>query len=365
MTLVKEIIHCIENFAPVVFQENYDNTGLQVGSFLNEVTGVILALDVTELVIDEAIQLKSNLIISHHPLIFRGIKNITENNYITRIIIKAVKHDISIYSCHTNIDNCDTGVNRKIAEKLGLQNIKVLKPNTGNLCKLVFFVPTDHAERLRKVIFEVGAGHIGKYDCCSFNSSGSGTFRASEQAKPFVGEINKIHTEPEIRIETIFPKHLEHKIISAMVKAHPYEEVAYDIYPLANSNPTVGAGAVGSFVTPIDGNSFLSLVKRTFQIPTIRHSDLINKPISKVALCGGSGSFLLDDAIQSGAEAFITSDIKYHQFFDSDQKIIIVDIGHYESEQYTLEIFYDLLMKNFSNFAIYFTKVKTNPINYF
>jgi len=257
------------------------------------------------------------------------------------------------------------GVNYKITEKLGLQNIRILKPVSGDLLKLVVFVPEAYAERLRKVIFEAGAGHIGNYDCCSFNTPGNGTFRATEQANPFVGEKNSLHTEPEIRIETIFPRYCEKNIISAMIKAHPYEEVAYDIYQVSNKNPNFGAGALGFYNEPLDEKSFLTLLKETFKVPMIRHSNLTGRQVSSVAVCGGSGSFLLNDAINAGAGVFVTSDIKYHQFFDAGEKIILTDIGHFESEQFTLEIFYELLMKKFSNFAICFTKVKTNPINYF
>ncbi len=364
MSTVGEVISCINDFAELSYQESYDNSGLQIGSAASVVKGVLLTLDITEEIIDEAVSLNVNLIISHHPLIFKGIKNLSSDNYLNRAVVKALKHDISIFCCHTNIDNISRGVNFKIAEKLGLQNIRILKPIDGDLFKLVCFVPVDHAEVIRKAILESGAGHIGNYDYCSFNCQGNGTFRASENSNPFKGKINEIHTEPEVRIETIFPKFLEKKIIPAMIKAHPYEEVAYDIYPLVNNNSSVGSGAIGYFNDPLAEIDFLHLLKQTFGIPVIRHSKLTGLPLSCVALCGGSGSFLLADAISSGAGAFITSDLKYHQFFDADKKLILADIGHFESEQFTVEIFYDLLIKNFSNFAIYFTKVKTNPINY-
>jgi dinuclear metal center YbgI/SA1388 family protein len=364
MYSVAQVTNCITDFAPITYQEPYDNTGLQIGSPSDDVTGVILTLDVTEQVVDEAIHLKSNLIISHHPLIFSGIKSITGNTDTSKAIIKAIRNHISIYCCHTNIDNLGVGVNHKIAEKLHLQEFRVLKPLTGDLRKLIFFVPTDHAERLRNVVFEAGAGHIGNYDCCSFNSPGNGTFRPSDQAKPFVGELNQMHTEPETRVETIYPKHLEKKLIAAVLNAHPYEEVAYDIYSINNQNPTMGAGAIGRLKEPMDELAFLFFLKETFNIPHLRFSKLRELPVNRVALCGGSGSFLLNDAIHAGADVFLTSDIKYHQFFEAEQKIILIDIGHFESEQFTLEIFYELLTKNFSNFAVCFTKVRTNPINY-
>jgi len=364
MPTVKDVINCIEEFAPSFYQESYDNSGLQLGSFQQEVTGALLCIDVTEEVVEEAISNGINLIISHHPLIFAGIKRITGSNYVERAVINALKKDVAIFSCHTNIDNVSFGVSFKMAEKIGLSGINVLKPLTGMLYKMVTFVPNDFAEKVRLAIFEAGAGHIGLYDCCSFNISGEGTFRASEQSNPFVGEKGILHKEPEIRIETIFPKFLENRIISAMKKAHPYEEVAYDIYPMANKLENAGAGAYGYLETPMDEYVFLKLIKKNFNVPVIRHTRLLNRKISCVALCGGSGSSFLSDARKVGADIFISGDFKYHQFFDAEDHILIADIGHFESEQFTLEIFYDLLIKKFSNFALRFTKVKTNPVNY-
>ena len=365
MPTIRDVIHCIEEFAPSFYQESYDNSGLQVGNFQQEITGALLSIDVTEDVVEEAISSGLNLIISHHPVIFSGIKRVTGGNYTERIIAKAIKNDIAIYSCHTNIDNVSFGVSFRMAEKLGLTRVKVLKPTSGLLCKLVTFVPVDYAERVRQAIFDGGAGNIGLYDCCSFNIPGEGTFQASEGAKPFVGKIGEVHHEPEIRIETVFPKHLERKIVSALIKAHPYEEVAYDIYPLANHYNKVGSGAVGYFDAPMDEMDFLKLLKKNFQVSGLRHTNFLNRKISCVALCGGSGSSFLSDALKVGADVFVSGDFKYHQFFDSENRILIADIGHYESEQFTLEIFYELLIKKFPNFALRFTKVKTNPINYF
>jgi dinuclear metal center YbgI/SA1388 family protein len=364
MFSVKEVTRCIEEFAPPAYQESYDNSGLQVGDLNAKVNSALLTLDVTESVIDEAISLGVKLIISHHPAIFGGLKRITPKTNAERAIIKAIKSDITIYSCHTNIDNVEKGVSYRMAEKLGLKDIKVLKPSTGNLFKLVTFVPHDHIEKVRTAIFEAGSGTIGKYDCCSYNIKGEGTFRASEGANPFTGGIGELHTEPETRVETIFPKHLESKIISALIKSHPYEEVAYDIYPLHNQNPTIGLGAIGILDKEEQETVFLESVKKTFQAGCVRHTALRNKPVKIVALCGGSGSFLLPDARNAGADIFISADFKYHQFFDAESQIVIADIGHFESEQFTLEIFYELLIKKLSNFAIYFSKVKNNPINY-
>ena len=364
MVTVKDVVGVIEQFAPPVYQESYDNSGLQTGDFNARVNKILLAVDVTEPVIDEAIELGANLIISHHPVIFQGIKRITGRTFTERVIAKAIKNDINIYSCHTNIDNVFPGVNLKISEKIGLTDIQALKPMPGMLFKLVTFIPTDHLEKVRQAVFDAGAGTIGNYDFCSFNVAGNGTFRASDSTNPYVGEKNKLHTEPEVRVETIFPKHLEKKIISALIKAHPYEEVAYDIYPITNSTPNLGAGAIGHLQHEMDEKEFLASIKKTFRVSWIRHSPFVGRPIKKVAVCGGSGAFLLADAKREGADVFISADFKYHQFFDADDQILIADIGHFESEQYTLEIFYEVVTKKLPNFAIYFTKVKSNPINY-
>ena len=365
MTIVREVIQIIEGFAPSGYQESYDNSGIQVGDPNSEISGVLLCIDVTEDVVDEAVLQGANLIISHHPLIFNGIKRLSGNNSVEKIIIKSIKADITIYSCHTNIDNVSAGVSFKMGQKLNLINMQVLRPLAGTLCKLVVFVPVSQADGVRIAIFEAGGGHIGNYDCCSYNLSGEGTFRALNAAHPYVGEKNQVHKEQEIRIETIFPKIFQNKVVSAMLKVHPYEEVAYDIYPLNNQQKDAGAGVIGEFEHPLDSIDFFHRIKNVFGVQMIRHTEIIHKKIQKVALCGGSGSFLLPDAKKAKADIFVTADFKYHQFFDAEKSMIIADIGHFESEQFTLEIFYDLLVKNFSNFAIRFTKVKTNPINYF
>ncbi|MDY6799921.1 MAG: Nif3-like dinuclear metal center hexameric protein [Bacteroidota bacterium] len=361
---IREIISSIETFAPLAFQEDYDNAGLIVGDLDQEAKGALITVDVTEEIIDEAINKKINLIIAHHPIIFAGLKKITGKNYIERIIIKALKNDITIYAAHTNLDNIQGGVNSKIAEKLNLQNTRILAPLNNHLMKLVYFVPVAQAKETRKAIFKAGAGHIGNYDMCSYNLKGKGSFRAGEDANPFIGNKNEIHYEDEIRIETIFPKHLKHIIINALIEAHPYEEVAYDIYPLENKFEKAGSGIIGELATEIPEIEFLEQVKKLFKAQCIRYTTLFNKPVRKIAVCGGSGSFLLNEAIKQNADVFISADFKYHQFFDAEDKIIIADIGHFESEQVTKELFYELLIKKFPKFAIYLTEINSNPINY-
>ncbi len=361
---LKDIIRVFEKTAPFAFQESYDNSGLQTGNPEMEINAALICLDVTEEVMVEAVTLKVNLIISHHPLIFKEIKSLTGRNYTERILIRALKADIAILSVHTNFDNITAGVSSKICEKLDLKNISVLDAMKNNLVKLVFFVPDVHAEAVREKVFEAGAGVIGNYDMCSFNNRGEGSFRASETADPFVGEKGKLHFEKETRVETILPAVLTDQVVDALVKAHPYEEVAYDLYPLSNRYPSAGFGLTGELKEAMDEKPFLELLKIKFNAGCVRHTKLLNRKIKKVAVCGGSGSFLLGKAIESGAEVFISGDFKYHQFFEAENRIMIADIGHYESEQFTKELFYELLIKNYPKFALYLSEANTNPINY-
>jgi len=361
---IKNIIQTIENYAPLGYQESYDNAGMQVGDVAKQVTSVIVCIDVTEAVIDEAILKGAGLIISHHPLIFGGLKKITGNNYVERCIIKAIQNNIAIYSAHTNLDAVYNGVNAKIADKIGLLNLKNLSSIHDDIIKLVTFVPEKYADIVRKALFDSGAGSIGNYDFCSFNSNGTGTFRANENTKPFVGVKGQIHQEPEVKIETIFPKHFKNKVLDALKKSHPYEEISYDLYRLENENQSVGIGLVGELSETIDEMDFLTTIKKTFNVECLRHTSLLNKKVSRIAVCGGSGSSYLKYAIAAKADVFITGDFKYHEFFNAENKIVIADIGHYESEFFTKELFYDILTKNNTNFAVHLTDINTNPIKY-
>jgi dinuclear metal center YbgI/SA1388 family protein len=361
---IQEVIQLIEDIAPLSYQESYDNSGLIVGNYKDDVTGVLICLDSTEEVVDEAIANNCNLIIAHHPILFSGLKKLNGNNYIERTILKAIKNDIAIYAAHTNLDNANGGVNYKIAEKISLSNCKPLVSKKGLLNKLVVFCPVNYANEVRNAMFENGAGAIGDYKECSFNSNGEGTFKPLTGAKPFVGNKNESHIESEIKIEVIVESHLLSRVLSAMFTSHPYEEVAYDLLKLENRLETVGSGLIGELDEEIDEITFLKNVKVDLKTDCIRHTNLLNKKIKKVALCGGSGSFLLPDAIRAGADIFITGDFKYHQFFDAENKIIIADIGHYESEQFTKELIYDILIKKITNFAVRLSEINTNPINY-
>jgi dinuclear metal center YbgI/SA1388 family protein len=365
MMQVKQIAEFLESIAPLAFQESYDNTGLIIGNLNDEISGILITLDVTEEVVDEAIEKGADLIVSHHPVVFGGIKKLNGKNYIERCVMNAIKNDIAIYASHTNFDSILGGVNTRICEKLELCNCRILLPVKNFLKKLVTFVPTAQAELVRNALFEAGAGNIGNYDSCSYNLTGSGTFRGNDLTHPFVGEKNQLHTEKEIRIETIFPKHLQPDIIQTLLKVHPYEEVAYDVYPLDNEYEQVGTGMIGELMQPLDETEFLGKLKRVFHCQVIKHTALLGKPVRKVAVCGGSGSDFLKAAMAQKADVFVSADYKYHQFFDAERKILIADIGHFESEQFTKEVFYELLTKKFSKFAVHLSEINTNPVNYF
>ncbi len=360
---INEVLDYFEQLIPVDFQENFDNCGLQVGNGLSGLKQAMITLDVTEEILDEAISKDCNLIISHHPLIFHGLKKITGANAEERIIEKALKNDITIYSAHTSLDNNFAGLNVFIAKKLRLNNIKILAP-TGNLLKkLVVYCPTDHAEKVRTALFAAGGGHIGNYDSCSFNMQGIGSFKGNEDSNPFVGKPNELHYEEEVRIELIYPVNFESKIIKALLQNHPYEEVAYDIYKVDNTYAKIGAGVIGNLEQPINTTDFLRLIKEIFGTKCIRHNKISKQEIQTVAFCGGSGIFLLNQAIRRHADIFITSDIKYHDFFTDN--ILLADIGHFESEQFSVELIASVLMKKFPTFAFLFPETKSNPVNYF
>ena len=361
---IKEILNLFEECAPFIYQESYDNTGLQVGEMDADATGILITLDITEEVIEEARRRSCNTVLSHHPLIFGGIKSISGRNATERIIFRAVRESINILSVHTNLDNTFNGVNSKICDKLGLINRSILLPAENKLLKLSVFVPEGHVDNVREQIFKAGAGQIGNYDCCSFNIPGTGTFRGNEDSNPFIGQKGNLQLEKEFKIETILPVHLKERVIKAMIEAHPYEEVAFDLYPLANTYGKFGSGMTGYLIDPVAEEDFLLKLKNIFRSTCVKHSFMTGKTIKKVAVCGGAGSFLLANAIYEGADVFISADFKYHQFFEAEGKILIADIGHYESEQFTKEIFYEILIKKFPNFALHLSEINTNPIYY-
>lgn len=361
---IKEIIQVIEQLAPLPLQEEYDNSGLQCGDPNREATGVLLAIDVTEDVIEEAIALGCNLIISHHPIAFRPFRSLTGRNYVERSMIMAIRNDVALYAAHTNLDNAQGGVNYKLAEMLELQNVKILLPKDNSLLKFVTTVPLLHAESVRNALFNAGAGHIGNYDSCSYNLTGEGTFRPGVGSNPFVGEAEKLHFEQEVRIETVLPVMRKEEVLRALLAVHPYEEPVYDLYPIANEWGQHGSGVVGVLPEPMPEQEFLYLLKDIFNLPTISHTKLQGREIRDVAICGGSGAFLIPRAVSYGADAFVTGEVKYNDYYDAENRLLLAVVGHYESEICTKDLFYDLLSIKFPTFAIHKSAFDVNPVKY-
>jgi dinuclear metal center YbgI/SA1388 family protein len=355
----------LESLAPLSYQEDYDNAGLIVGKPDQEVNQALISLDCTEAIVDEAMANNCQVIVSHHPIVFRGLKKFNGKTYVERVVEKAIRNDIALYAIHTNLDNIMRGVNAKICETLGLKNCRVLAPKHGLLKKLVTYAPVANADEVRNALFNAGAGNIGNYSETSFNAEGTGTFKGNENTNPYAGEPGKCHLENEVRIETVYPAILESKILMALVLAHPYEEVAYDLYTLTNQNQQVGSGMIGELDVPMPEKEFLYHIKEKMSVQVIRHTALTGRPVKKVAVCGGAGGFLLKQAIAAGAEIFITADYKYHEFFDAEGKLVIADIGHFESEQFTQQLLYEIIREKFTNFAVRLTEVNTNPVKYF
>jgi len=362
--IIKDIANYLDELAPLKYAEDFDNVGLLVGDYKTNVTGVLVTLDTLESVIDEAIEKNCNLIVSFHPIIFSGLKKINGNNYVEKVILKAIKNDIAIYAIHTALDNSIKGVSAKMAKVLDLTNTEVLLPKKGLIKKLTTYAPTIDAEKVRSALFKEGAGNIGNYNNCSFNMDGLGTYEGNEHSNPTLGKKGKFHKENETFISVIFEKHLQNNILKALFEAHPYEEVAYDIVTTDNSHQDIGMGMIGELTYPMTEKEFVFFLKEKFNLQTIRHSKFLNKSIKKIALLGGSGSFAIDAAKNSGADIYISADFKYHDFFKAENGIVLVDIGHYESEQFTKNLLVDYLTKKFRNFAIILSETSTNPINY-
>lgn len=361
---IQDVTEFLESFAPLAYQEPYDNSGLLTGDFNQEVSGILVTLDCTEAVVDEAVARGCNLIIAHHPILFKGVKKLTGANYVERTVIKAIRKNIGIYAIHTNLDNVHQGVNRKICEKIGLENVRILSPKAQTLTKLVTFIPPDQREKVLQALYAVGAGQIGNYENCSFTVDGKGTFKPNEKANPAVGERLVQEVVSESRVELIFPSYLQSKVLRELKRTHSYEEVAYYLTNLNNVNQDVGSGMIGELRDAQEPSEFLKRLKLSMDLKVIRHTRLLNQPIKKIAVCGGSGSFLLPQARQAGAHLFISADFKYHEFFDAEDQLIIADIGHYESEVFTKELLGEVLMKKFPTFAINFSTTVTNPISY-
>jgi len=362
---ISDIISFLESLAPPSLQEHYDNAGLIIGNANSDCRGILCSLDATEEVINEAIARGCNLVVAHHPIVFGGIKKLNGKNYVERSVITAIKNDIGIFAIHTNLDNVINGVNGKIAAVIGLVNTSILLQKENTLKKLFTFAPVANAEQIRNAIFKAGGGHIGNYSECSFNVEGTGTFLAGEGTDPYVGDIGKQHQENETKVEVVFPSWLERPILAALRAAHPYEEIAYDIVNVSNNHEKIGSGLIGELPNPIGEMEFLGQLRERFNLKVIRHTPLLNRAVKRVALCGGAGSFLVPKALNAGADIYITADMKYHEFFDANGRMVIADIGHFESEQFTIELLAEILEQKFPNFAVLKTKIQTNPVQYF
>ncbi|MCG2611187.1 Nif3-like dinuclear metal center hexameric protein [Flavobacterium sp. SM15] len=362
---IKEILSVLEEMAPLAYAEDFDNVGLLVGDTNTEATGVLVCHDALESVIDEAVSKNCNLVVCFHPILFSGLKKITGKNYVERTVIKAIKNDIAIYAVHTALDNHQQGVNKIFCDALGLINTKILVPKQNFIQKLVTYTIPENVEQVRNALFDAGAGKIGNYDDCSFNSKGIGTYMGDENSNPEIGERFEFVEAEEIKIEVTFEKHLQSKILKALFSNHVYEEVAYEIYDLQNAHQNIGLGMIGELQVPISESDFLEMVKEKMETGGIRHSQFLNKTIKKVAVLGGSGSFAIKNAINAQADAFLTADLKYHQFYEAEDQLLLADIGHYESERFTKNYIVGYLTKKISNFAIILSEENTNPVKYF
>jgi dinuclear metal center YbgI/SA1388 family protein len=362
--IVKNITNYIEKLAPLHYAEDFDNVGLLVGNYNTEVSGVLVTLDTLETTIDEAISKNCNLIVSFHPIIFSGLKKINGDSYVERVVLKAIKNDIAIYATHTALDNSKNGVSAKMCEVLGLHNTKILIPKKGIIKKLTTYVPKQNALKLKNSLFAAGAGNIGNYNNCSFSVSGNGTFRGNEESNPVIGEKGKLYTTEEQKISITFESKNEISILNALQENHPYEEVAYEIVTTENVHQNIGMGMIGELPEEMNEKDFLSYLKKTMKTTCVRHSAFIGKKIKKVAVLGGSGSFAIKHAKKANADVYVSADFKYHEFFTAENRILLADIGHYESEQFTKNLLVDYLTKKFSNFAVILAEKSTNPIYY-
>jgi dinuclear metal center YbgI/SA1388 family protein len=362
--IVQDVINHLQELAPLAYAEDFDNVGLLVGDRNQSVSGILVTLDTLETVVDEAIDNNCNLIVSFHPIIFKGLKKLNGNSYVERVVIKAIKNNIAIFSIHTALDNAIEGVNSIICDQLGLSKKQILIPQSGTIKKLQTYVPKDNAKALRQDLFNAGAGSIGNYESCSFNVDGEGTYLGNENSNPVIGEKGRLHSENETAISVTYKRHLESKVLKALFKSHPYEEVAYEITTLENNNQQIGMGMIGELNEPLDAVACLEYIKTKMNASCIRHSKLLNKPIKRIAVLGGSGSFAISAAKRANADLFVTADLKYHDFFSAENEIVLADIGHYESEQFTKSFLVDYLSKKITNFAIILSKTNTNPVKY-
>ncbi|QJP34435.1 Nif3-like dinuclear metal center hexameric protein [Nonlabens sp. Ci31] len=361
---IKDVIAHLEVLAPRFYAEDFDNTGLLTGEKTTDLTGILVTLDCLENVVDEAIDNNCNLIVSFHPIIFSGLKHLQPDDYVRKAVVKAIKNDIAIYATHTALDLAKGGVSYRMAQEMGLNNVKTLIPKSQLIKKLVTYIPQDHFEEVKEALFAAGAGTLGNYSECSFSTDGEGTFRGNEWSKPQLGEALKRSTVKEKALSITFLPHLEAAIKATLINFHPYEEVSFEISTLENSYQNIGMGVIGDLAEALETEEFLRKTKSVFKTGVVRSSFSRKRTIKKVALLGGSGAFAIKNALQSGADAYITADLKYHDFFQG-QDLLLCDVGHYESEQFTKNLLHEYLKEKFSNFAVLCAQARTNPVNYF
>lgn len=362
---LRTLLACIEQWAPFSWQESYDNAGLILGDPDRNVTEALVCFDVTPEVVDEAVRIGAGLIVSHHPAIFKGIKRINPASRLGYMIKQSLCHDIAWCALHTNLDNTLNGVNSYLCEQLGLKDVQPLAPLQDIYGKLQVYVPEAYAEKLRQALAEAGCGAGARYDACSYSSRGEGRFRAGSQAHPFSGQIGELHCEAECKIECLYPLHKTRQVLDVLRTNHPYEEPAFDLLPLRNEATGQGAGAIGNLQESMQETELLDKLKELTGTHCIRHSGFRGRKIRRIALCGGSGGSFIGNACARQADAYITGDLKYHDFADAGSGTWLVDIGHFESEKFAMELIFRFIRKNFPNFAVSISEQARNPVSFY
>jgi dinuclear metal center YbgI/SA1388 family protein len=368
---VAEIAAALEAWAPPASKLDYDNVGLQVGDARREAASVLVALDLTAAVVEEARETGADLVVTHHPLLFRPLKKLTADDPAGALALRLAEHGIAYYAIHTNLDAAPGGVSFALAGRLGLEGIRFLEPSEESLVKLVTFAPAAHAEAVRRAMAEAGAGHIGDYEACAFTIRGTGHFRPGERANPFIGEAGGAEEAvEEVRIEAEVMRWDLGRVVRAMKAAHPYEEVAYDVYPVEQPATRVGFGAVGFLQAPTTLEAFLAVVAARLDAAALRYSGDPAMPVRTVAVCGGAGASLIPRALAAGADAFVTADVTYHRFFEpldaeGRPRMALVDAGHYETEALTEPLLVDWLAHHFPDLAVRKTRHRTSPMRTF
>ncbi|MEG1409914.1 MAG: Nif3-like dinuclear metal center hexameric protein [Terrisporobacter sp.] len=359
---LNDLIKKIENKYPLNLAYDWDNVGLLVGDFDAEVKKILVSLEANENVIEEAIKNNVDLIVTHHPFIFRKLNKINTRDLKGKLIHKLIKNDIALYSMHTNFDIAFDGLNDYFMEIMGFENTKVLDiTNSEVLHKIAVYVPLTHELVIREALGDVGAGHIGNYSHCTFNTPGVGTFRPEENANPFIGKIRETEEVKEVKIETIVPQSILQKTIDKMIKAHPYEEVAYDVYKLENKGNSVGLGRYTTLNQVMDLQSLCEKIKLKLNMDHIRVVGELNTKIKKVAVVTGAGSDMVSLAKSKNCNVIITGDVKYHEAQDAlDMGMCIIDCGHFDTE----DIFKDVIKRfldTFESVEIVKSEVNLNP----